>query len=113
MHCDFLIGTCFYTACTLPARSINIERKGDQPGSSSEKQPKWHTKISHQNPKQNYEQWEMIIVDDGPDPTLNSYISTLQDPASDTSSMMEMKVKTRINLGHSGGKVYVDSSDRF
>lgn len=47
----FLLVPVFYTACTLPARSINIERKGDQPGSSSEKQPKWHTKISHQNPK--------------------------------------------------------------
>lgn len=44
--------------------------------------------------KQNYEQWEMIIVDDGPDPTLNSYISTLQDP----------RIRYQLNDGNEGKK---------
>lgn len=29
--------------------------------------------------KQNYNEWELIIVDDGPDPDLNAFISSLQD----------------------------------
>jgi hypothetical protein len=44
--------------------------------------------------KQNYEPWEMIIVDDGPDPSLKKYISALQDP----------RIQYRLNDGIAGGQ---------
>jgi cellulose synthase/poly-beta-1,6-N-acetylglucosamine synthase-like glycosyltransferase len=44
--------------------------------------------------KQNYEPWEMIIVDDGPDPSLKKYISALQDP----------RIQYRLNDGIAGKK---------